>query len=125
MAPGLDGLTVSLLDMVWDLIESRVTGVYDSCLGIGYYPPVFKTREVAMIQTRQDQLPTFRSYRPIALIKGLERLVARQMLDTALLKGLLQPPTLQVFQKRSAVDLTTALNHDIEEALNRNLEATS
>lgn len=128
-APGLDGITVKLLDFVWDLLESRITLLYDRCLKLGYHPQVFKGTEVAMIpKGGKTDYTTFRSYRPIALIsclsKGLERLVAKRMSETALLEGLLNPQHFGALPKRSAVDLTMALTHDLEEALDKGLEAT-
>jgi len=127
-APGLDGITVKLLDFVWDLVESRITLLYDRCLKLGYHPRIFKGAEVVMIpKPGKPNYTTYRSYRPIALIsclsKGLERLVAKRMSETALLEGLLNPQHFGALPKRSAVDLTTALTHDLEEALEKGLEA--
>lgn len=126
-APGLDGITVNLLSFVWDLVGPRITLLYDRSLKLGYHPRVFKGAEVVMIpKPGKTNYTSYRSYRPIALIsclsKGLERLVAKRMSETALLEGLLNPQHFGALPKRSAVDLTAALTHDLEEALDRGLE---
>lgn len=125
-APEIDGLTARILSMVWSLIAPKVTLMYNRCLSLGHHPSCFKTAEVAMIpKPGKPDYTSFRSYRPIALIsclsKGLERLIARRMSETALLEVLPNPQHFGALPKRSAVDLTTALTHDVEEALDKGL----
>lgn len=69
-----------------------------------------------------------RSYRPIALLsvlgKGLERVVARRMSWLAIQHEILVRQQFGALPKRSSVDLTTCLTHDVETALTRNETAT-
>ena len=64
-----------------------------------------------------------RSYRPIALLavlgKGLERLIARNMAWIAVNQKVLASQQFGALPLRSAIDLTTCLTHDVEDALNR------
>ncbi|KAI0999062.1 hypothetical protein K3495_g9133 [Podosphaera aphanis] len=69
-----------------------------------------------------------RSYRPIALLsvlgKGLERLVAKMISWIAIQYKILARQQFGALPKRSSVDLTTCLTHDVETALARGLTAT-
>ena len=68
------------------------------------------------------------AYRPIALLlvlgKGLERLLAQRIAWLAISLRVLSAQHFGALPLRSAVDLTTCLTHDIEEALNNKLKAT-
>ena len=71
---------------------------------------------------------SYRSWRPIALLsclgKGLERIVARRMVWTALQAGLISSQHAGAVPKRSAMDLVASLTHDIELALANGQKAT-
>jgi ribonuclease HI len=69
-----------------------------------------------------------RSYRPIALLsvlgKGLERLIARNMAWIAIHYKVLASQQFGALPLRSAIDLTTCLLHDVEQALSQRLTAS-
>lgn len=128
-SPGQDGITVRLLQAAWPFIGEAIRDLYESCLTVGYHPTVFRTAEVSMIpKVGKTDYTSYRAYRPIALLscisKGLERLIAKRMATTAVNRAILNPQHFGALPKRSAVDLTTCLTHDIEGALNSGKEAT-
>ena len=71
---------------------------------------------------------SFRAYRPIALLsvlgKGLERIIARKIAWLAITSRVLAAQHFKALLLRLAVDLTTCLMHNIEEALNSKRKAT-
>ncbi|EDO02463.1 hypothetical protein SS1G_04939 [Sclerotinia sclerotiorum 1980 UF-70] len=122
-APGADELPTSILKIAWPLIESFVTQLYHSCIRIGHHPKPFRSAILTIIpKPNKADLSSLRSYRPIALLsvlgKGLERLIARQMSWTSVTHLVLASQQFGALPLRSAVDLTTCLTHDVEQALN-------
>ena len=92
-------------------------------------PHCFRHAVLAIIQkpNKADQA-NLRSYRPIALLsvlgKGLERLIARNMAWIAIRYKVLASQQFGTLPLRSAVDLTTCLLHDVEQALNQGKTAS-
>ena len=129
-SPGIDGITVRTLQLAWDLIGKHIQLLYGSCLRLGYYPQIFQQAEVAMIPKvgKKRDLTSPRSWRPIDLLsclgKGLERLIARRLAWTSVEHKVLHDQQAGALPKRSAVDLATALFHDIDHALAKGKEAT-
>lgn len=124
--PGLDELPTNVLRLAWPVLKYRVVRLFQMCYNAGVHPQVFKEAEVVILPKsgkRDRSLP--KSYRPIALLsclgKGLERLLAWRVQHFALKLGILAPDQCGAVQKRSAVDLTTALACDIQNAWEQKL----
>jgi hypothetical protein len=123
-APGADEIPTGVLKVAWPLINHLVLQLFQGCLQLGYHPKCFRRAIVAIIQKpKKDDRSSPGSYRPIALLsvlgKGLERLIARQMSWIAVTHKVLASQQFGALPLRSAVDLTTCLTHDVEEALNK------
>ena len=128
-APGIDEIPTCVLKVAWPLIKNLVLQLFQGCLQLGYHPKCFRHAILAIIQKpKKDDRSSPRSYRPIALLsvlgKGLERLIARQMSWIAVTYKVLASQQFGALPLRSAVDLTTCLTHDVEEALNKGLTAS-
>jgi ribonuclease HI len=128
-APGADGIPTCILKVAWPLIKDKVLMLYQGCLEIGYHPRCFRHAVLAIIQKpKKTDLSSPRSYRPIALLsvlgKGLERLVARNIAWTAIHHKVLTRQQFGALPLRSAIDLTTCLTHDVEQALNEGKTAS-
>jgi hypothetical protein len=128
-APGLDEIPTCILQIAWPLIKHLVCQLFQDCLRIGYHPKCFRQAILAIIQKpNKADRSSPRSYRPIALLsvlgKGLERLLARNMAWVAVTHQVLASQQFGALPLRSAVDLTTCLTHDIEDALNRRQTAS-
>ena len=128
-SPGIDGITVKTLQLAWDLIGEHVRILYGSCLRLGYFPKIFQQAEVSMIpKTGKRDLTSPRAWRPIALLpclgKGLERLVARRLAWASIEYKVLHDQQAGALPKRSAIDLATALIHDIDYAIAKGKVAT-
>ena len=127
--PGADEIPTSVLRMAWPKIKSSVLLLFRSCLAVGHHPLAFRNAVLVMVQKpKKLDKSCPRSYRPIALLsvlgKGLERVLARRMAWIAVQHKVLASQQFGALPLRSAVDLTTCLTHDIEEALNNNLTAS-
>jgi hypothetical protein len=128
-APGEDEIPTGILKVAWPLIKDKVLLLFQGCLQLGYHPKCFRQAILAIIQKpNKADRSSPRSYRPIALLsvlgKGLERLIARQMSWIAVSYKVLASQQFGALPLRSAVDLTTCLTHDVEEALNKGLTAS-
>jgi hypothetical protein len=127
--PGADELPTCILKVAWPLIKDRVLALYQGCLKIGYHPKCFRHAVLAIIQKpNKTDWSNPRSYRPIALLsvlgKGLERLIARNMAWIAIHYKVLASQQFGALPLRSAIDLTTCLLHDVEQALNQGMTAS-
>jgi ribonuclease HI len=127
--PGSDELSTSIIKVAWPLIKDRVLTLYQGCLTIGYHPKCFRHAVLAIIQKpNKADWTNPRSYRPIALLsvlgKGLERLIAQNMAWIAIHYKVTASQQFGALPLRSAVDLTTCLLHDTEQALNQGLTAS-
>jgi len=127
--PGQDEIPTAILKAAWPLIETRVLALFQACLDYGHHPAAFRVAILAMIpKPNKPDRTSYRAYRPIALLsvlgKGLERLLARKIAWLAISLRVLSAQHFGALPLRSAVDLTTCLTHDIEEALNNKLKAT-
>ncbi|OBR04426.1 Zinc knuckle [Colletotrichum higginsianum IMI 349063] len=96
-SPGPDGITTEALKMGLDVLLPYLVYVFTACIKLGHFPDCFKESLTVMIRKEgkpHDDLP--KSYRPIALLssvgKILERLVADHLKDLAL-RYKLVPPT--------------------------------
>ena len=128
-SPGIDGITVKTLQLAWDLMGEHIRILYESCLRLGYYPKIFQHAEVAMVpKTGKRDLTSPRAWRPISLLsclgKGLERLIARRLAWASVEYKVLHDQQAGALPKRSAIDLATALIHDIDHALAEGKVAT-
>ena len=128
-APGEDEIPTCILKVAWPLIKDKVLVLFQGCLRRGYHPKCFRQATLAIIpKPKKEDLSSPRSYRPIALLsvlgKGLERFMARQMSWIAVSHKVLASQQYGALPLRSAVDLTTCLTHDVEEALNQGLTAS-
>jgi ribonuclease HI len=127
--PGQDEIPTAILKAAWPLIETRVLALFQACLDYGHHPAAFRVAILAMIpKPNKPDRTSYRAYRPIALLsvlgKGLERLLAQKIAWLAISLRVLSAQHFGALPLRSAVDLTTCLTHDIEEALNNKLKAT-
>lgn len=128
-SPGTDMLTVYHLKILWPAIGEYLRSLIEKCLKLGYFPQVWRQAEVVMMpKVGKTDFSSYRSWRPIALLsclgKGLERIVARRMVWTALQSGLISPHHAGAVPKRSAMDLAASLTHDVELALSKGLKVT-
>ncbi len=128
-SPGIDGITVRLLKACWPTIKEPVRRLFQACLEIGHHPLAFRTADVIMLRKNDKKdLTSVRSWRPISLLsclgKGLERLVARRVAETAVQRRVLSPQQAGALPKRSATDLLACLTHEIEHALETRLTAS-
>ena len=121
-SPGADGISVRLLKACWHIIQEPVRALFQACLRTGHHPRPFRTAEVVMLRKpNKKDFSNPRSWRPIALLsclgKGLERLVARRIANTALLHGVVSPQQAGALPTRAASDLLACLTHEIKHAL--------
>jgi endonuclease/exonuclease/phosphatase (EEP) superfamily protein YafD len=127
--PGNDKLPTSILKAAWPLIKDKVLALYQGCLSTGFHPQCFRHAILAIIQKpNKSDWTNPRSYRPIALLsvlgKGLERLIARNMAWIAISHKILASQQFGALPLRSAVDLTTCLLYNVEQALNQSKTAS-
>jgi hypothetical protein len=123
-APGADEIPTRILQLAWPLIRDKVTQLFKDCLQLGYHPQSFRQAILAILQKpNKPDRSSPRSYRPIALLsvlgKGLERLIARNIAWITVSYRVLASQQFGALPLRSAVDLTSCLTHDVEEALNQ------
>src|ERR1700726_4727853 len=109
--------------------NARVLKLFQRCLAYGHYPACFRTATLVVIpKLNKADRTSLRAYRPIALLsvlgKGLERLLARNISWLAISLKIVGKQQFGALPLRSAVDLTTCLTHDVEEALSKGLKAT-
>jgi Reverse transcriptase (RNA-dependent DNA polymerase)/Endonuclease-reverse transcriptase len=128
-APGADEIPTCVLRVAWPLIRERVYNLFEACLRLGYHPKCFRHAVLVMAQKpNKTDRSSPRSYRPIALLavlgKGLERLIARNMAWVAVTHKVVASQQFGALPLRSAVDLTTCLTHDVEDALNQGRTAS-
>ena len=128
-APGADEIPTLILKTAWPLIKDKVRLLFQGCLTLGYHPKCFREAILAIIQKpNKPDRSSPRAYRPIALLsvlgKGLERLIARNMAWITVSHKVLASQQFGALPLRSAVDLTTCLTHDVEEALNQGQTAS-
>jgi ribonuclease HI len=128
-APGEDELQTNILKVAWPLIKDKVLALFQGCLRLGYHPKCFRHAILAILQKpNKIDRTSPRSYRPIALLsvlgKGLERLVARNMAWISIRYRVLASQQFGALPLRSAIDLTTCLTHDVEQALNQRQTAS-
>ncbi|KAI0996688.1 hypothetical protein K3495_g11494 [Podosphaera aphanis] len=127
--PGKDEIPTSVLRLAWPHISGLIQDLYQSCIDSGHHPKCFRTAIVTMIgKPNKADMTSPRSYRPIALLsvlgKGLERLIAKRMSWISIKYKVLAAQQFGALPKRSSVDLTTCLTHDVETALAKGLTAT-
>ena len=121
-APGLDQLTVNILQAVWGAIGSRVQTIYAACLEIGHHPQTWKKARVVMVpKPGKDDTSNPRNWRPIALLsvlsKGLERYIARWVAYLAVHEKVLSPTHFGAMPRRATLDLVVSFVSRIEAAL--------
>jgi hypothetical protein len=128
-SPGADEVPTTIPQLAWPQIKLRVLQLYQGCLQLCHQTKCFRQAILAILQKpkKADQsLP--RSYRPIALLsvlgKGLERLIARNMSWIAVTHRVLASQQFGALPLRSAIDLTTCLTNDVEDALNQGQTAS-
>lgn len=128
-APGEDELQTNILKVAWPLIKDKILALFQGCLQLGYHPKCFRHAILTILQKpNKIDWTNPRSYRPIALLsvlgKGLERLVARNMAWISIHYKVLASQQFGALPLRSAIDLTTCLTHDVEQALNQRKTAS-
>lgn len=119
--PGQDGISVDLLKAAWPQLSSYITQLFQACLDTGHHPAAFRSARVVVIPKPDDRDRTLpRSYRPISLLsvlgKGLERVVVKRLASLALSHQMVGAQQCGALPRRSAVDLISALTHDVETA---------
>lgn len=128
-APGADEIPTRVLQLAWPYIEARILKLFQTCLEHGHHPACFRTAILAVIpKPNKTDRSSPRAYRPIALLsvlgKGLERLLARNISWLAISLKIVGTQQFGALPLRSAVDLTTCLTHDVEDALSKGLKAS-
>lgn len=128
-APGEDELQTNIFKVARPLIKDKILALFQGCLRLGYHPKCFRRAILAILQKpNKTDRTNPRSYRPIALLsvlgKGLERLVARNTAWLAIHHKVLASQQFGALPLRSAIDLTTCLTHDVEQALNQGKTAS-
>ena len=121
-APGLDQLTVNILQAVWEVIGPRVQMIYAACLKIGHHPQTWKEARVVMVpKPGKDDTSNPRNWRPIALLsvlsKGLERYIARWIAYLAVREEVLSAAHFGAMPRRATLDLVASFVSRIEAAL--------
>ena len=121
-APGLDRLTTSVLQAVWEAIGARVQAIYAACLTVGYHPRVWREARVVMVpKPNKDDAANPRNWRPIALLsvlsKGLERHVARWLAYLAVKERVVSATHFGAMPRRASLDLVLSFVSQIEAAL--------
>lgn len=81
-APGLDGVNVDMLRMIWRAIPVWLKGVYDACLRSGCFHVAWKTaRVVVLLKSPEKVWSNPGSYRPICLLPVLGKVLERMMVE--------------------------------------------
>ncbi|KAM3488457.1 hypothetical protein MY3957_008269 [Beauveria namnaoensis] len=71
-SPGVDGITVNMLQELWPTIGHLVTDIYNACLQQGYCSSAWRTAEVVMIpKPNKRNLTDPSAWRPISLLSCL------------------------------------------------------
>jgi ribonuclease HI len=88
-APGDDGIFPALLQKGLEYLVDPLVGIYKACLCLGYVPTQWRKVKVVFIpKPGKDDYSSAKAFRPISLmsflLKGLERLVDRDLRDGAL-----------------------------------------
>ena len=124
-----DGMTTLILRKKWPVLGSAISTLYQHCLNQGWHPTPFQdVLLVGIPKPEKRDWSSPRAYRLITLLsvlrKGLERLVARQMVWIAIKFKVLHSQQFGALSLRSITDLTAALVHDIEKTWARGLKAS-
>ncbi|KAL5598851.1 uncharacterized protein BROUX77_005884 [Berkeleyomyces rouxiae] len=130
-SPGIDGLSVNTPKTVWQSPTWRtwIILLFSACIIHGTHPATFKTAEVVMIpKPHKEDMSDTANWRPISLLpclgKGLERLMARRLINCALPNRIIPPQLLGGLKARSTEDIIRCLINDIEKAWNEGKVAT-
>ena len=128
-SPGSDEVPTTVIRVAWPLIEIYISSLYRACLNTGHHPACFRSVVLAILaKPNKTDRSSPRSYQPIALLsvlgKRLKRLIARRLSWIAVKHKVLTTQHFGALPLRSAVDLTTCLTHDVEQALNQKFTAT-
>lgn len=80
-APGLDGITVEMLRMIWYAIPGCLLRLYNECLKSGYFPDEWKKAcVVVLLKSPEKPRSDPASYRPISLLSVLGKTLERMMM---------------------------------------------
>lgn len=125
-APGLSGSNYRLLKWAFDCSPERIQAFYSACLRLGHHPGRFRAAAVpAVPKPRKTDMSSPRSYRPIALLecmgKLLEKIVAARILFEVGKHGLLPSNQFGSRDKSSVIDAGLTLVHDVQTAWKKNL----
>ena len=84
-APGLDGITSTMIKRVWKVIPMYVKCMYDKCLNEGNFPRTWKkARVIPLLKGIDKDRKEPGSYRPISLLNGMGKLLERLMTERML-----------------------------------------
>ena len=111
---------------MWPNIGTQVTQLYNRCLEVGFHPDVWKEAKIVFIlKPNKKNYSLHKAFKPISLllclIKGLERLQARQIARAALFHKTLPSLYFRALLQRSAGDLAIYLIHRLEQILDQGL----
>jgi hypothetical protein len=125
-APGLSGSNYRLLKWAVGARQARFLHFYNACLRLGYHPLRLKAAAVpAVPKPRKTDMSSPRSYRPIALLeclaKLLEKMVAARIQFDVGKFGLIPTNQFGGRAKSSVIDAGLTLVHDIQTAWKKNL----
>lgn len=104
--------------------------LYQRCLASGYHPKAFRRADlVLLLKPNKRDLSSVRSWCHIALLsclgKGLERLIARRLSRIAIYQKVLKSQQFGPLPKRSALDLTSYVIHEVEKARSKIMASSS
>lgn len=122
--PGSDAISLKPLNLAWPLIHSHILALFQACVNLGHHPSPFKHATMIVIpKVNKPDKSHPRSFRPISLLsvlgKGLERVLAKRFAFIALEHKIVGSQQFGALPRRSAVDLTSMLTHDVELAFAR------
>jgi ribonuclease HI len=120
-APGLDGLGVPAIKLLWDWDASRVLALVRTAIRLGTHPRIWKVAKAVVIpKPDKTDYSLARSYRVISLLNCLGKLVekvAANLISSYLEKnGLLHQGQFGCRRGRSAVDAVGILIAKVQEA---------
>lgn len=79
-APGIDGIKPIILKKMSDTFFDTLTSIFNWCLRNGYFPKQFKKAKVLPILKPGKERKSPRSYRPISMLNGLDKVFEKIIL---------------------------------------------
>jgi hypothetical protein len=119
-APGEDGQNSEILLKIFERFPAFLTGLYNKCLRKGYFPKQWKhSLIIPIIKPGKEGSTEVTKYRPISLLKVLEKLLIDRINHHVFSNSLLNENQYGFLTQKSTVDATLAVKSFIGKTYNK------